>query len=310
MKIDFESFIKKLAIESSIQHVSINTMFELFLEQKKETRSEATYEYYIKQVKNIKKYLELRTVRNTSEINNLTILKYIEHLKQKGNCNKTINKIIQCLIQAMNYMKELDLINHDIPKYNKLKETDKEIQIFNYDDLEYILNIAKNINQESYLVILLLATTGIRRSELINIKTKNIDLKNKKIYLEFTKNKKARNIFLLDFICDIIKELDPKNEYLFNDWNVNKIDKLFEKLRKHYKQPISPHKIRHMYATTLLKKGANIYQVQQLLGHSKITTTAKYLHTNQNELFEANLMFNPLGEGVDPNTHLEIKKAI
>ena len=154
------------------------------------------------------------------------------------------------------------------------------------------------------LMIYLLIGTGIRRNELVNIKISNINFKTKSIYLEFTKSGKPRYCYFNDKIEQLIlKQIENnrsiKNPYLFalGDGHISKqsVTSMLFKLKKDLNiDVLSSHKFRHLYATQLLKNGADIFTVKELLGHANLKMTQRYLDFTNEEIKENNFKYNPL----------------
>ena len=172
----------------------------------------------------------------------------------------------------------------------------------NKNDIIKILNYFKNCfrDKKNILAFMLILTTGIRTNELVNIKNKNIDLKNKIIKLDFTKSGKERYIYIVDELIELVQLVKNNNEFLFNDYENNQMT--CNSLRcffKHLKQNLnievlSPHKLRHFYATQLYKNSLDIYLTSQLLGHSDIKMTQIYLDIDNKDNQIKNQKYNPL----------------
>ena len=144
------------------------------------------------------------------------------------------------------------------------------------------------------LIIELLFSTGMRVSEISNLKTNNIDFKSKNIYI-YGKGSKERVMCLTNerVLKLLEKYLNIRNnsEYFF----VNKCGNLFSDqsirnmITKYAKAAgvkthITPHMFRHTFATALLDEDVNIRYIQQLLGHSSIVTTQIYTHISTNKI--------------------------
>ena len=145
----------------------------------------------------------------------------------------------------------------------------------------------------------MLYATGIRVGELVNIKLNDIDHYNKSIKI-LGKGRKERIVFYGSFCEDILdlylnngrKELlKVPNDYLFLNKNGTKlssryIGKIIDKAIKvcEVDYHISPHTLRHTFATELLNNGADLMSVKELLGHSSINTTSIYTHITNEQI--------------------------
>lgn len=293
--------IELLQNKVDFKEISISDMFNNFLNFVKATKNNGTYEMNQCHVKLIMKVLNALNIKMTSQINTEIINQYILAKKQIGNKNATINKQIGIIKRAISYNESLGLIK---PKINinvsKLQETQPKIKIIENNDLLRIINYTDKLIPSNKLIILLLIATGIRRTELTNIKLSNIDLEQNSIYLENTKTAKPRYIFFNEEIKKLIKLQFRFNKiYLFenkgNKIKAQQISSLTNRIKKDLNiKCLSPHKFRHTFATHLIINGANIDETANLLGHSSYNMTKRYLHINNNALKYASNHYNPL----------------
>lgn len=164
-----------------------------------------------------------------------------------------------------------------------------------------------DLNNQENLVVELLYDCGLRVSELVNLKIGDIDLKSKYIQcvgkgskerlIPFGKKaKESINKYLKERENVITKyNLQTKRLFITNSGRLinrqdiyNFIRKLGEKIHKH----ISPHTLRHTFATHLLENGADLRVVQELLGHSDVSTTQLYTHITKKRLKEVYFAIN------------------
>ena len=148
-------------------------------------------------------------------------------------------------------------------------------------------------------ILELLYSSGIRISELVNIKTPNYDSEECLIRI-MGKGSKERIVPLGDYAINIMNDymnnyrplINKKHtDYVFINNRGDKISRQFifkvikkEALKKGIKKDISPHTLRHTFATHLLKNGADLRIIQELLGHENISTTQIYTHVTNNKL--------------------------
>jgi integrase/recombinase XerD len=164
-----------------------------------------------------------------------------------------------------------------------------------------------NLNSRENLIVELLYDCGLRVSELVNLKTSDIDLKSryiqcfgkgskerlvpfgKKAKESFNKYYKEREIILAKYNLNSKRLLINDNGRFITRQDVyNFVRKLGEKIHKH----ISPHTLRHTFATHLLENGADLRIVQELLGHSDVSTTQLYTHITKKRLKEVYFAIN------------------
>ena len=135
---------------------------------------------------------------------------------------------------------------------------------------------------------------GLRVSEVINVKIKDIDSKNKQVFIERAKGKKDRYANLPESILEQLrtyyKTYKPK-KYLFegqagDQYSTRSVQQVFKaSLRKaKINKDIGIHGLRHSFATHLLENGTDIRFIQELLGHNDINTTLRYTHVSTKSL--------------------------
>ena len=139
------------------------------------------------------------------------------------------------------------------------------------------------------LAVYLFLDTGVRFSEIIAIKTKNIDLEDNSIYLDHTKNGYFRYVYFGELSKGyILKMIQHKKDYLLWNFIHNRPIKrdtlyhFFDRLNKdlNFRSSLHPHRLRKTFATNLLKNGCNLAIISKLLGHRDIKQTMIYLQTD------------------------------
>lgn len=236
-------------------------------------------------------------------INNKQVREYLDYLYSKKLKRNTISRKISSIRSFYNY-----LINEEIIKVNYFKEVSKikkDGSLPKYikdNDLEKLFNCFNKeepLEQRNLLILEMLYATGIRVGELVNIKIKDIDTYNKSIKI-LGKGRKERIVFYGSFCEDILdlylhsgrqKLLKTPNDYLFLNKNGTRlssryigkmIDNMIRKCEIEYH--ISPHTLRHTFATDMLNSGADLMSVKELLGHSSINTTSIYTHVTNEQI--------------------------
>lgn len=301
---DFNDFLKQYLSIQKIKTLTFENAINLFINDFSKVRRPNTIRYYKEHLKPFKNFINTIQVLQTHELTNDVIKSYIQYLKYLGNENSTINKRISVIKILMNWL----YLNGYISKFElifpKLEIQQKQIKVINDKQLIELIDYSRqNLEHKQLLIVLLLISTGIRRNELVNIKISNIEFDKKRIYLEYTKSKKTRYIFINDEMISLIKKTINTNSqktYLFENKNGKVQDAsyitglLFYIKKKLDFQVLSPHKLRHTYATYLLKNGANQEQVRRLLGHTDFKMTKRYIDYVDNDLQTANEKYNPL----------------
>ena len=230
------------------------------------------------------------------------IRKYLEYLNEKKEKITSIRRKISSFktfykfLYLNNYIdkKEYPLVKIAYPKLEK-----RLPKFIYYNDLLDIIDEATRDSDgvRDRLIIEMLYATGVRVSELVNIKYDDIDFNNRRIRV-LGKGNKERIVYYGEYAEDVLKEYiathDRNREnYLFTNSKGDKItdrgiryiiDKIMSKLA--VKVHVTPHVLRHTFATDMLNNGCDIKVVQELLGHSSLKTTEVYTHVTNERLKE------------------------
>lgn len=211
----------------------------------------------------------------------------------KGNSKVYINILMRSLRTAFNYALDKGYID----KNPFLKERDKQSVFFRIDDemprflqmneIEALFN--KIDNPAFLLAIKIYLYTGMRRSELVRLTVKDIDLQNGFICARKTKGKKDRPIPINgELKAELLKYPLPQVGSLFPQWrNADTISRLFHHYCKKAGIQAKLHDLRHSFASYLIINGVDIKRVKELLGHSDIKTTEIYAKLKKEHLVDA-----------------------
>ncbi len=232
------------------------------------------------------------------------IRSWIVELSLKNLSPKSINRKIATLKSFFKFLIKREVIEINPTTNITSLKTDQKIPNFLKEkDVNFLFDnliLEKNFNGERDMMILeLLYGTGIRISELINLKTRNINLPKKEMKI-MGKRKKERIIPLhQQIISQIKKYLDKKNEIKSTHEFLlctNKGKKLYPMLiyrivKKHLSSLINskkynPHLLRHTFATHILNKGGDLNSIKDLLGHESLAATQIYTHNSIEKLKE------------------------
>lgn len=266
-------------------------------------KSEYNYSFYT--IKNYKLDLTLFfDFLNKSNINYLylnkdNVLAYLKYLDKMNLKNSTISRRISALRTFYNYLMNEGLINSNIFLNVKNPKLEKKLPNYlNYTEMEELLesiDISTDEGLKRRLLIEMFYSTGCRVSEIINIKVKDIDFLNKKIRI-MGKGSKERIVYYGDYAKKYLDKYLSKGmdkDYLFvnkhgDKYTVEEIELIVKDIMKHLsiKTHVTPHTLRHTFATHLLNNGADIRSVQELLGHSNLSTTGIYTHVSSDRLKE------------------------
>ena len=229
---------------------------------------------------------------------------YLMYLKdEKKDSNSSIDRKISALRGFYNYLANIGVISNNVfLLVTGLKKEKKLPRYFEYNELEELFEVPdlkSALGQRDRLILEMLYATGLRVGELVNIKISDINLADRKI-LVVGKGNKEREVtygdycheILLLYLNDGYQMLNKNNElYLFLNNNGIKITErgvryILDKIIKvtSLNKTISPHVLRHSFATHLLNEGCDLLTVQKLLGHESISATQIYTHVSMDHL--------------------------
>lgn len=303
-QIKLKDILELFTNQEPTKDMNINDGIKLFLDDKRLYSRAGTINYYLTNFELISTFFKNKNIILISEINSNVLTDMIFYFRGRNNKNISINKRIKMLLSMIKFLELNDLITPLDLKFKPLPEEKTKIDVVDMDDMRSIISYLPSLNVRSRTIVLLLFTTGIRTSELINIENSNIDFKNNTIYLKFTKNKAPRYTPFLPVLSPLLKQLININngsKWLFqeNDTHITAyaVKSLLRRIKKTLNiETLSAHKLRHLYATTLLKSGSDIKSVSLLLGHKSTRMTERYLDITDTDIFEKNKVFNPLNQ--------------
>lgn len=228
---------------------------------------------------------------------------FLKCLNDKQNTNTTISRKISALRGFYKYLlKEEVVVQNPFSLVTMPKKEKKLPKFFYYNELEMLFDVPDlktPLGQRDRLILEMLYATGVRVSELVNIEIKDISDHEIKVLGKGNKERIVRygsyaQEILTLYLNDGYKKLNIKNNnklFLNNQGNPITtrgikyiLDNIIKKtsLNKH----ISPHMLRHTFATHLLNEGCDISSVGELLGHASLSATAIYTHVTNDRLKE------------------------
>ena len=232
------------------------------------------------------------------------IRSWIVELSLKNLSPKSINRKIATLKSFFKFLIKREVIKvNPTANINSLKTDQKIPNFIKEKDINYLfdnLTVENNFEgQRDLLILELLYGTGIRISELINLKTKNVNIIKKEIKV-LGKRNKERVVPIHDHILNQIDRFRNKKNDIKSDHKyllcTKKGDQLYPMLiyrivKKHLSSLINskkynPHLLRHTFATHILNKGGDLNSIKDLLGHESLAATQIYTHNSIEKLKE------------------------
>ena len=230
---------------------------------------------------------------------------YLMYLKDEKNLKaSSIDRHLSSLRGYYEYLEKENKIKSNVFSFIRGPKKEKILpHYFEYNEIEELFSINDMntpLGVRNQLILELLYGTGVRVSELVNIKVTDINKEQRKIKI-FGKGSKDRYVLYGDYANDVLdkylkevyKVLKKHDNYLILNSHGNKItprgvayllDEMIKKTSIH--KNISPHMLRHTFATHLLNEGCDILSVQELLGHESLSSTQVYKHVYKERLKE------------------------
>ena len=223
------------------------------------------------------------------EADSKTILFFLLDLKRKRSYkSSTLYRKICSLKTFYEFLKRIGLTNENpIDNIERPKLRKRLPQFLTEEEVEKLIMVADNFRNK--LIVRLLYTTGLRVSELVNLNWEDIDFKNKEILVRSGKGGKGRIVLVDETTLKMLlkyKEMTGKNRGSIFDLSVRTVQHIIKELRERAKltKKVTPHVLRHTFATHLLEAGADIRAIQELLGHSSLSTTQIYTHVTREHI--------------------------
>lgn len=248
--------------------------FEMYLElEGKSQNTVRMYSYYVR------KFLE-----EGNDVNARSALRFLAKLKKNGYSNKSLNLVVQALKAYFRF----EGLEEEAEKLKSPKVPRSLPKNLTKEEVKKLLGVIPPTRKRDRLIVLLLYGSGLRVSELCNLKIDDIDFERSLIIVRGGKGAKDRIVpiskALLRAIEDYLKTRSDDSEYLIVEERRNRKDKLSPKtvwylLDKYGKKAgikVTPHMLRHSFATHMLENGIDIRVIQEILGHSNLSTTQIY----------------------------------
>lgn len=259
--------------------------------------SDNTVISYKEDINNYLEYLKKQNI-NYKKIDNIAIRNYLKYLDDLNLKNSTIARRISALRTFYNYLLNKGLVDTNL--FNSIRNPKIEKKLPNYLSYEELARILDNIDISTFiglrnrLMVEMFYATGCRVSEITNIKVSDIDKSNNSIRI-MGKGSKERIVYFGEYARDYLDRYLPLIDcvYLFTNeakekLSVHDVEYIIKDLVKNLalKTHVTPHTLRHTFATHLLNNGADIKTVQELLGHSSLNTTGIYTHVSNERIKE------------------------
>lgn len=247
-------------------------------------------------------YLEKKQIYNTKNISKSDIESYLEKLNKEDTKTSSIARKLTTIKTFHNYLFQRKILNIDVAETIERPKLRKKLpNILTVDEVDKLLNIEckTKFDYRNKSMLELMYGTGLRITELLDLKLNDFDLENCIIRC-YGKGSKERIVPIGEYTMEsLLNYLEIRNtllkrkncEYLFLNNLGGRLSrfsffKILKKLlqEKGINKDVSPHSLRHSFATHMLEYGADLRSIQELLGHSDIATTKIYTHISNNKI--------------------------
>ena len=273
--------------------------------------SDNTVSSYENDLEMFNEYIKSRKI-NFKKLDYSGVSDYLIYLNKKELKPTSVNRHLSAIRSFYDYLIKSKITDSNPFKLVHGPKKDKKLPNYlKYSEFEDLINTCESndLGIRNRMILELLFATGIRVSEAVNIKLSDINFKEREIKV-FGKGKKMRIVYfnkvcqevMSNYVLNARQNLlnGKKSDYLLINHLGNPltrrgigdiIDKLI--LKSSLKHKISPHTLRHTFATLLLNEGMDIREVQELLGHARLSTTSIYTHVSNEELRKVYLHSHP-----------------
>ncbi len=245
-------------------------------------------------------------------IDKKTVNDYLAYLYEQNSKKSTISRKLSGLRSFYEYLVKKEYIK--INYFKMIKNPKKDSGIPKYvkdDDIDKMFDIPNTrtwIGERNLLILRMLYATGLRVSELVNIKVKDINISDRTIRVLGKGSKERIVVFgihteesLDEYLNRGRREVDIHNSpYLFLNKDGNRLSSRYVRKiiddvinKASITTHVSPHMLRHTFATNMLNNGADLVSVKELLGHESLNTTSIYTHVSDDKIREIYNMAHP-----------------
>src|SRR3989338_510318 len=250
-------------------------------------------------------FLNHEVTPDISQINYLSVRRFLAHLKENHYLKSSISRKLACLKSFFKYLTREHVVETNPAGGISSPKRDKKLPSF-LDEKE-IERLLESIHGDSWKIkrdramMETLDSAGVRVSELVGLNVDDVDLLSGLVKVR-GKGKKERLVPLGSYASNAIKDylealpaslINGSHALFLNRSRTRMTDRSVRRMILKYakraalKKGISPHTLRHTFATHLLDRGADLRSVQELLGHAHLSTTQIYTHVTSKRLKDA-----------------------
>ena len=278
-------------------------MMKLFIKNLlRKNYSQATIREYERELKRFMIYIR-ELDKNIEEVDRFDIEEYIFDL---NTADRTRNRTLSVIRSFYKFLQDREYVKNNPARLIDFAKIRTKNPVFLSDEelskLRKVLDSEQDdlLGLRNKVIIKLLLSTGLRVSELVNLKIDDVSFDESGAILEVRRkgqemdyvyvNKKTTQS--LSEYLELRKKLSLLHDYLFVTKNYNPLDRtnVYRMVKNIFskagieKKKMGPHVLRHTFATILMKNNVSIYKIKRLMNHKQLTTTERYLHVVENDL--------------------------
>lgn len=276
--------------------------------------SENTIESYQRDLKQYYSFLNENQLTVWTQVDRYIILSFLQYLKEKHKSSATIIRMVSSLRRFHQFLKQEKLSNNDPMLYidtpKKAQSLPKVLSLKEVERLILTPNVNEVLGLRDRAILEVMYATGLRVSELTKLKLADLHM-SLGLIQTIGKGDKERIIPLGDMAIEWVEQYlkysrtklekkEKRSPYLFLNHHGNKLTRqgIWKNLKAIVKQSgiekeVTPHTLRHSFATHLLENGADLRIVQELLGHADISTTQIYTHITKQRMSKVYSQYHP-----------------
>jgi len=272
-----------------------------------------TVKSYSQDLMDFAKFVESRNLDSVLEAKRLDIAGYLAHLRQRGLASSTVDRRTDSLRSFYRFLSAEKYIADDPTRLiESARSWSKLPAVLSVEEVQLLLDqpdTSEPLGLRNKVIFEIMYAAGLRVSELIQLRITDLNLEIGYVRC-LGKGSKERVIPIGSKALAAVQEyldfgrprLHPKDDYLLVNYMGKKLTRdgvrrIIQKIAKSagIEKNISPHTLRHCFATHLLERGADLRSLQEMLGHADISTTQIYTHVDSKRLKEIHQKFHPRG---------------
>lgn len=268
--------------------------------------SENSIKSYQRDIQQYLDYIEENKIKSLKDVTRYTILSFLQTQKEEGKSSNSIIRMVSSLRKFHQYLTQENITNQDpmelIDTPKKSKTLPEVVSLESVEKLIEISDTNTTLGLRDRAILELMYATGLRISELINLKMNELHLTmsliqtrgkgDKERIIPISNTSKEWLVLYLDTSrITLNNKSSIDSPYVFLNSRGNQLSRqgVWKKIKQlvkkaGIKQNVTPHTLRHSFATHLLENGADLRIVQELLGHADISTTQIYTHITKQRL--------------------------